>query len=69
MRRWMWSWVALISIACCAAPALAWVNEGQVAPAFTKNTLAGGPPWSVGPPVSLSSYSGKVLVIFLMGCT
>ena len=49
--------------------ARAWVHEGQAAPAFTKNTLAGGPPWSVGPAVSLSDYSGKVVVLFLLGCT
>ena len=51
------------------ATARAWVHEGQVAPAFTKSTLAGGPPWSSGPPISLAGLSGKVVVLFLMGCT
>ena len=59
--------VALGLLAACG-PARAWVHEGQAAPAFTKNTLA-GPPWSSGPPVSLSTYAGKVIVLFLMGCT
>jgi hypothetical protein len=45
------------------------VHEGQAAPAFTKNMLAGGPPWSVGPAVSLSDYAGKIVVLFLLGCT
>ena len=52
-----------------SSPARAWVHEGQPAPDFTKSTLAGGPPWSVGPSVSLGSYSGKVVFIFLLGCT
>jgi hypothetical protein len=52
-----------------SSPARAWVHEGEVAPAFTKNTLAGGPPWSSGPAVSLSTYAGKVIVLFLLGCT
>ena len=47
----------------------AWVHEGGAAPAFTKNTLAGGPPWSVGPAVSLGDFAGKVVVLFLLGCT
>ncbi len=49
--------------------AQAWVHEGEPAPAFTKSTLAGGPPWSSGPSVSLSTYAGKVIVLFLLGCT
>jgi len=52
-----------------SSPAHAWVHVGEAAPAFTKNTLAGGPPWSSGPAVSLSSFAGKVIVLFLMGCT
>jgi hypothetical protein len=50
-----------------SSPARAWVHEGQVAPEFTKSTLAGGPPWSSGPAVSLSSFAGKVIVLFLLG--
>ncbi|HEY2954073.1 MAG TPA: hypothetical protein VGK89_02350 [Candidatus Eisenbacteria bacterium] len=46
----------------------AWVHEGEVAPDFTKNTLA-GPPWTTGPAVSLGGYAGKVVVLFLLGCT
>ncbi len=49
--------------------ARAWVHEGEPAPAFTKNMLAGGPPWSTGPTISLSDLAGKVVVIFLLGCT
>jgi len=69
MRRWISPLGALIWLTIAAMPVRAWVHEGQAAPAFTKNTLAGGPPWSVGPPASLSDYAGKVVVIFLMGCT
>ena len=58
-----------LGVLASVAPAHAWVHEGQAAPAFTKNTLAGGPPWSSGPAVSLSTYAGKVIVLFLMGCT
>ena len=50
-------------------PAHAWVHEGETAPAFTKRMLAGGPPWSFGPSVSLADYAGKVVVLFLLGCT
>jgi hypothetical protein len=46
----------------------AYVHEGQPAPPFTKNTLA-GPPYAVGPAVSLADYAGKIVVIFLLGCT
>jgi hypothetical protein len=52
-----------------SSPAHAWVHEGEAAPTFTKNTLAGGPPWSSGPAVSLGSFAGKVIVLFLLGCT
>ncbi len=43
-----------------AAPARADIALGASAPDFTKNSLAHGP-------VSLSNYSGKVVVLFLMG--
>jgi hypothetical protein len=42
----------------CAASAT--VVPGDVGPAFTKNALGGGS-------VSLSDYSGKVVVLFLLG--
>jgi hypothetical protein len=68
MRRTIVVAVALGWLA-SSGPARAWVQEGQAAPAFTKNTLAGGPPWSSGPAVSLGSFAGKVIVLFLLGCT
>jgi hypothetical protein len=68
MRRTIVIAAALGALA-CSSPARAWVHEGQAAPDFTKSTLAGGPPWSVGPAVSLAGYAGKVVVIFLLGCT
>lgn len=43
------------------SPALAMpLGPGAVAPNFTKNQLGGGS-------VSLSNYSGKVVVLFLLG--
>jgi hypothetical protein len=69
MRRAVSVSAIALTILAASSPARAWVHEGQVAPAFTKNTLAGGPPWSVGPSTSLSAYSGKVVVLFLLGCT
>ena len=60
---------AALSLLGTCGPARAWVREGQPAPAFTKNTLAGGPPWSAGAQVSLDTYAGKVIVLFLLGCT
>ena len=68
MRRTIVTAAALGLLASPGA-ARAWVHEGGVAPAFTKNTLAGGPPWSVGPAVSLADLFGKVVVLFLLGCT
>jgi hypothetical protein len=68
MRRTLVIAVALCGLA-AAGPARAWVREGQAAPDFTKSTLAGGPPWTSGPAVSLSSFAGKVVVLFLLGCT
>jgi hypothetical protein len=61
--------VVALGLFASAGPARAWVHEGQAAPAFTKSTLAGGPPWTTGPSVSLSTYAGKVVVLFLLGCT
>lgn len=40
--------------------ARAQIQPGSVAPAFTKNVLGGGS-------ASLSQYSGKVVVLFLLG--
>jgi len=60
---------AALGVLASAGPAHPWVHEGQPAPAFTKNTLAGGPPWSVGPSVSLGTFADKVIVLFLLGCT
>jgi hypothetical protein len=68
MRRTIVIAVALGWLA-SSSPARAWVHEDQAAPAFTKNTLAGGPPWSSGPAVSLGGFAGKVVVLFLLGCT
>jgi len=61
--------VAALGLLVSSSTARAWVHEGQAAPAFTKNTLAGGPPWSVGPALSLGDLSEKVVVLFLLGCT
>ena len=60
---------AALGLLVATGAARAWVHEGQPAPAFTKSTLAGGPPWSVGPALSLADLSGKVVVLFLLGCT
>ena len=45
-----------------AAPANAFVDPGQPAPAFTKNVLGGSPPQ-----LSLSDFAGKVVVLHIMG--
>jgi len=66
MRRTILVAAALGVLGSCGV-ARAWVHEGEPAPAFTKRTLAGGPPWSYGPTVSLSDYTGKVVVLFLLG--
>ena len=70
MRRTCQTMVAAAVLAILAlyATAGAYVHEGQPAPPFTKNTLA-GPPYAVGAAVSLADYSGKIVVIFLLGCT
>ncbi len=49
-------------VAALAAPSAAFVDPGQVAPAFTKNVLGGVPPT-----LSLSDFAGKVVVIHVMG--
>ena len=68
MRRTIVATAALAILA-LSGNAGAYVHEGQPAPPFTKSTLAGGPPYAVGPPVSLADHAGKVVVIFLLGCT
>jgi hypothetical protein len=51
-----------------ASPARAVVSPGDVAPAFTKSELAGGPgSWTTGPPHTLAEEAGKVVVLFLLG--
>jgi hypothetical protein len=61
--------LASLLLVAWASAALAYVFPGDPAPAFTKNQLAGTAPgpWSTGSPVSLSQYSGKVVVLFLLG--
>ena len=49
-----------------ARPALAIVQEGQPAPALTKNQLD-YPFFGTHSPRSLSEFSGKVIVMFVMG--
>ena len=60
---------AALGLLTSSGAARAWVHEGEAAPPFTKSTLAGGPPWSFGPPASLADYAGRVVVLFLLGCT
>lgn len=43
-----------------ASPALAQIQPGALGPDFTKTPLGGGS-------VSLSQYTGKVVVLFLLG--
>jgi len=50
------AWLLAVSV----APARGAVQPGQTAPNFTKSQLGGGS-------VSLSNYSGKVVVLFLLG--
>ena len=70
MRRTRFTFVATAVLAMLALSgrAGAYVHEGEPAPSFTKNTLA-GPPYAVGPAVSLADYAGKIVVLFLLGCT
>lgn len=51
---------AAVLAALLAAPAAAQIPLGAAAPNFTKTALGGGS-------VSLSSYAGKVVVLFLLG--
>ena len=60
---------AVLGVLASAGAARAGVHEGEPAPAFSKRVLAGGPPWSAGATVSLADYRGKVVVLFLLGCT
>jgi hypothetical protein len=48
-----------------AGPAPAQIAPGAAAPNFTKNELVAGP--AIGPARSLSEFSGKVVVLFLLG--
>ncbi len=66
MRRSILLGTLLIMLLASAAPAHAYVHEGQPAPDFTKHMVV-GPPWTTGPNVSLHDYAGKVVVIFLLG--
>jgi hypothetical protein len=49
-----------VGLAALAVPAAAQIPLGAVGPDFTKVPLGGGS-------VSLSQYSGKVVVLFLLG--
>ena len=49
-----------LALALSAPPALAQIPLGATGPNFTKAALGGGS-------ISLSSYSGKVVVLFLLG--
>jgi hypothetical protein len=51
---------ALLAGLALAAPAGAQVQPGSLGPDFTKTPLGGGS-------ISLSQYSGKVVVLFLLG--
>ena len=57
---------ALVMVACLATPAAAIVMPGNVAPNFTKNQLD-YPSIGQVTPRSLTDYSGKVIVFFLLG--
>lgn len=59
IRRWLLSFV-LLGFLVPAAVVRADVAVGANAPAFTKNVLGGGT-------ATLSQYSGKVVVLFLLG--
>ena len=52
--------VSMLAVALGATAAAANIQVGQVAPNFTKSKLGGDT-------VSLSDYSGKVVVLFLLG--
>lgn len=56
----------LVLAACLAGPAGAIVNPGDQAPNFTKNQLD-YPSFGQVTPRSLTDYSGKVIVFFLLG--
>ena len=49
-----------LGLAAAAGAAQANIQVGQSAPNFTKTQLGGGP-------VSFSSFSGKIVVLFLLG--
>ena len=59
--------LALVVLATSLADgALATVNLGDAAPAFTKNELD-SPSMGLTTPRTLADYSGKVIVFFLLG--
>jgi hypothetical protein len=64
LRSWARSLIQLLAAAVLAAslasPATAQIPLGALGPDFTKTALGGGA-------VSLSQYSGKVVVLFLLG--
>ena len=56
VRRLAFAWCALL----LASPTLAQIPLGALGPDFTKTPLGGGS-------VSVSQYTGKVVVLFLLG--
>ncbi|HYM82492.1 MAG TPA: redoxin domain-containing protein [Candidatus Limnocylindria bacterium] len=65
MRFLAYCLIGLGLVAGAAPSARATVSAGDVAPNFTKNRLGAGA--TVGAPLSLSDYSGKVVVLALAG--
>ena len=69
MRRTLFVVLLLLALLIASPPAAqAIVNEGSIAPNFTKSELV-GPPWAAGPSRTLNDYLGKVIVFFLLGNT
>ena len=64
-RCWTIEALVLVGQLALVPPSRAVVSVGDPAPNFTKNQLAPGP--SVGAPLSLSNYAGKVVVLALAG--
>ena len=60
MRRLVPSLLLVLGLAAATGTARANIQVGQSAPNFTKNKLGGGS-------VSFNSYSGKIVVLFLLG--
>jgi hypothetical protein len=63
--RWLTPLLLAAPLSVAAPEARAWVHEGQTAPNFTKVVFGTNPAVSR----SLTDYAGKVVVIFLLGCT